>query len=131
MTITRLHHTSIPMPPDGQDEARRFYTGIMGLTEIPTPSSLDASRVVWFAVGDDGDELHLYVEDEYRPGKSGQHLCLVVDDLDAMRLALEADGIDIGTEPEIAFRPRFSFRDPFGNKIEITEIHGNYLDAEV
>lgn len=119
------------MPPGGRSEAQRFYTGVMGLREIPTPSSLDPGRIIWFAVGDDGDEIHLFAEVSAHTGMSGQHLCLVVDDLEEMRQKLEADGVQIGQEPEITNRPRFSFRDPFGNKIEITEIHGSYLDAEV
>lgn len=131
MGVMRLQHASIPMPDGGGEEARRFYTEVMGLKEIPTPASLDADRIIWFAVSDDGDELHLFTEDDFRPNDGGQHLCLVVDDLDATREIVEADGIEIHQEPEIAFRPRFSFRDPFGNKIEITEIRGNYLDAEV
>lgn len=130
MGVQRLQHTSIPMPPGSKHEARRFYTEVVGLTEIQTPSSLDPDRIIWFRVSEDGDELHLFTEEGARASTSGQHLCLVVDDLDAMRGAIEAEGIEIGHEPEIPFRPRFSFRDPFGNKIEMTEILGDYLDAE-
>jgi len=131
MGIQRLQHTSIPMPPGGREEAHRFYTEVMGLKRIPTPASMDSGRILWFAVGNDGDELHLFTEVSAHTGMSGTHVCLVVDDLEAMRQKLEAEGIEIGSEPDVPFRPRFSFRDPFGNKIEITEIHGNYLDAEV
>jgi catechol 2,3-dioxygenase-like lactoylglutathione lyase family enzyme len=130
MSIRRLHHTSIPMPIGGNDEARRFYTGVLGLREIPPPSTLSRDRLVWFSVSDDGDELHVLTVDDFQPNTNGQHLCLVVDDLDAVRQALVAAGLDIGEEPTIAYRPRFSFRDPFNNKIEITEINGDYLDAE-
>lgn len=130
MNIHRLQHTSIPMPPGGNDEARRFYGGILGLKEIPPPSTLRRDRLVWFSVSDDGDELHLLSEDTFHPSENGQHLCFVVNDLAPIRKALEDAGCEIGEEPPIAFRPRFSFRDPFGNKIELTEIHGNYLDAE-
>lgn len=128
MGIFRLQHTTIPMPPGGNDEARRFYGGVLGLPEKPVPSALDATRIVWFAVSDDGDELHVLTQDGVDPSISGQHLCLVVDDLNETREALVADGIEIGEEPPIRNRPRFSFRDPFGNKVEITEIHGDYLD---
>lgn len=130
MNVHRLQHTSIPMPIGGNDEARRFYTGVLGLREIPPPSTLREDRLVWFSVSDDGDELHLLTVDDFQPNTNGQHLCLVVDDLNAVRRALVAAGVDIGEEPTIAYRPRFSFRDPFGNKIEITEINGDYLDAE-
>lgn len=128
MGIFRLQHTTIPMPPGGNDEARRFYGGVLGLPEKPVPSSLDSSRIVWFSVSDDGDELHVLTDEGADPAASGQHLCLVVDDLDAIRKALAEDDVEIGEEPHIHNRPRFSFRDPFGNKVEITEIHGDYRE---
>lgn len=128
MGIFRLQHTTIPMPPGGNEEARRFYGSVLGLPEKPVPSSLDASRIVWFSVSEDGDELHLLTQEDVDPGVSGQHLCLVVDNLDEIRAELEGDGVEIGEEPTIHNRPRFSFRDPFGNKVEITEIHGDYRE---
>lgn len=128
MGIVRLQHTTIPMPLGANEEARRFYGGLLGLPEKPVPSSLPADRIVWFAVGDDGDELHILAEEEFEPSTNGQHLCFVVDDLEAVRQSLVSDDVQIGAEPEIRNRPRFSFRDPFGNKVEITEIHGDYRD---
>lgn len=130
MSVQRLQHTSITMPPGGNDQARQFYGGLIGLEEIPSPVTLQQERLVWFSVSEDGDELHLMVDDDFTPITNGQHLCLVVDDLAEMRGRLENAGVEIGEEPPIASRPRFSFRDPFGNKIEITEITGNYLDGQ-
>lgn len=130
MNIHRLQHTSITMPPGGNDEARRFYTGILGLKEIPSPSSMGKGRLVWFSISDDGDELHLVVDENFEPSRNRQHLCMVVHDLAAMRKRLEDAGVETGDEPPIPFRPRFTFRDPFGNKIELTEITGDYLDAQ-
>jgi catechol 2,3-dioxygenase-like lactoylglutathione lyase family enzyme len=129
MSIFRLQHTTIPMPVGANDEARRFYGGVLGLPEKPVPPSLREDRIVWFAVSDDGDELHVLAEDGFQPSSNGQHLCLVVHDLESVRQALIDDNIEIGHEPDIHNRPRFSFRDPFGNKVEITEIHGDYMDA--
>lgn len=128
--FTRLHHTSIPMPSGGNDEARRFYGGVLGLHEVTPPSTLGSDRLVWFLIGDQGDELHLYVEQDFVPSSNGQHVCFVADDLAGVRSALEAEGIQIGVEPDILYRPRFSFRDPFGNKVEVTEIHGDYKLTE-
>ena len=130
MGIFRLQHATIPMPVGANDEARRFYGGVLGLPEKPVPSSLDGDRIVWFSASEDGDELHVLAHDDFSPNLNGQHLCLVVSDLGEIRRALVADGIEIGEEPPIHNRPRFSFRDPFGNKVEITEIHGDYLDKE-
>lgn len=130
MSIFRLQHTTIPMPQGANDEARRFYGGVLGLPEKPVPPSLNADRIVWFSVSEDGDELHVLADEGVDPAKSGQHLCLVVNELESVRQALIEDGIEIGEEPPIHNRPRFSFRDPFGNKVEITEIHGDYMELE-
>lgn len=130
MSIFRLQHTTIPMPQGGNDEARRFYGGVLGLSEKPVPPSLNADRIVWFSVSEDGDELHVLADEGVDPAKSGQHLCLVVSELESVRQTLIDDGIEIGEEPPIHNRPRFSFRDPFGNKVEVTEIHGDYLELE-
>jgi catechol 2,3-dioxygenase-like lactoylglutathione lyase family enzyme len=130
MGIFRLQHTTIPMPAGANDEARRFYGGVLGLDEKPVPPALNADRIVWFSVSEDGDELHVLAHDDFEPNLNGQHLCLVVDDLEEIRQALVGDGIEIGSEPDIHNRPRFSFRDPFGNKVEITEIHGDYMELE-
>lgn len=130
MNIHRLQHTSITMPPGGKEEARRFYAGILGLTEIPAPPIMSEDRLIWFAVSDDGDELHLVVDDTFEPSRNRQHLCMVVHDLATIRKTLDDAGVQTEDELPIAFRPRFSFRDPFNNKIELTEIRGNYLDAQ-
>jgi hypothetical protein len=57
-TVLRLQHTSVPMPPDGHAAARSFYGGILGLEELPPPSTLEAHRLVWFRAGDGGHEVH-------------------------------------------------------------------------
>lgn len=98
------------MPPGGNAEARRFYTGVLGMCEIPSPSTMPQNRLVWFSVSDDVDELHLLVDEEFQPVVNGQHLCLVVHDLAALRQVLEDAGVKTCEEPYIPFRPRFSFR---------------------
>ena len=49
------------------------------------------------------------------------------DDVDAARRHLTAAGVEIGDEPPIPGRPRFTCRDPFGNLIEVTTIRGSYV----
>ena len=124
--LKRLQHCSVPMPEGGNEEARRFYRDTLGLREIPPPSTLDRGRLVWFQLNPEGDELHVFVQHGFRPSPEGQHLCLEVADLDRVRADLAARGVEMGIEPEIPNRPRLTIRDPFGNKIEITEIRGPY-----
>lgn len=113
-----FHHVSVPRPPGAEsaERARRFYCDIIGLREIPVPSTLTASDLVWFAVGD--AELHLYAEPA--SGGHGRHFCLHVDNQATLRVQLIAAGYPCGDTIPIPGRPRFFTTDPFGNSIEIT-----------
>ncbi len=122
--VTRLQHTSIPMPADGADRARTFYGEALGMTEKTPPSSL--SNVVWFEAGPDGHELHCFVDPEFAGKPTQQHLCLQVNDLDALRNHLAQKGVPMEETIAITNRPRFFVRDPFENLVELTQITGDY-----
>jgi catechol 2,3-dioxygenase-like lactoylglutathione lyase family enzyme len=114
-----LQHVSVPMPQGGHDAARGFYGGLLGLEEREVPPKLDASELVWFRVGDDL-ELHVFESDESPP--RGQHFCLRLDaGLAELRARLESAGVEVEDTTEIVGRPRFMCRDPFGNRLELTE----------
>lgn len=128
--VTRLQHTSIPMPPDGHDRARAFYGVALGMTEKAPPPTLDTSKLVWFRASGDGDEIHLFVDPDVSVMSSRQHLCLVVDDLTGYRARLEANGVRIEETDPITNRPRFFVNDPFGNLVEIAQVTGLYEGEE-
>jgi catechol 2,3-dioxygenase-like lactoylglutathione lyase family enzyme len=114
-----LQHVSIPVPPGRRSEAREFYNGLLGLDERDVPPKLDPAQLIWFRVGGDL-ELHLFESDE--PAPRSQHFCLRVDSgLDELRRRLEDAGVETKDTDEIIGRPRFFCRDPFGNRVELTE----------
>ncbi len=121
--VRRLQHVSVPRP--GGSEAHRravaFYQDLLGLKEIPKPSTFTDIDVTWFQIGD--SEIHVYASgaDEPLP-HSGPHFCLVVADLQSARVRLEAAGHECAVPTEIPGRPRFNTQDPWGNQIEITVI---------
>ncbi len=123
--VKRLQHTSVPMPPGGEDLARAFYGGALGMREIPKPSTL-SNNLVWFAANDDGDEVHVFQEDSMKLNSAAQHLCLEVDDIEAFGARLEQHGYRPRTGEIIHNRPRLFVRDPFDNLIELVEIRGQY-----
>jgi catechol 2,3-dioxygenase-like lactoylglutathione lyase family enzyme len=115
----QLQHVSVPMPAGGHDAARAFYGGLLGLEERDVPPKLDPAELIWYRAGADL-EVHLFESGE-TPLPS-QHFCLRLDaGLGELRSRLEAAGVEVADTVEIVGRPRFMCRDPFGNRIELTE----------
>lgn len=123
--IRRLQHASVGIETGREDEARAFYSGALGLIEKARPIGLKHNPVIWFDAGDGEHEVHLMATARY-VAPDGNHLCLEVEDLAAMRARMQRHGIAILEVEEIDNRPRFVVKDPFGNGIELTQILGRY-----
>jgi catechol 2,3-dioxygenase-like lactoylglutathione lyase family enzyme len=119
----RLQHVSIPIDVDGDDAARAFYGGLLGMEERDVPPRLDPSELIWFRAGGD-NELHLIKQGRLDLGPA--HFCFVVDgDLDAVRARLDEGGVETWDTTPIVGRPRFFARDPFGNTLELTRFEAD------
>jgi catechol 2,3-dioxygenase-like lactoylglutathione lyase family enzyme len=125
-SVKRLQHTSIPMPPGGDENARAFYGAVLGMREIAKPEGLAAMTVIWFAANDDGDEVHVFKDEHLGRNSAAQHLCLEVDDIEAYKARLGEHGYEVRVPETIQNRPRLFVRDPFDNLIELVEIRGQY-----
>lgn len=117
INFKRLDHVQLCCPRDGEDRAREFYGGLLGLTEIEKPAPLKANGGMWFRVAD--VQLHIGVEDA--AAKSKRHPAFEVESVEAIRKYLEANGVRTRDEKEIEGVKRFSFFDPFDNRIELLE----------
>lgn len=115
--IKRLDHIQICVPIGKENEARDFYTNIMGLKEIPKPVELIPNGGLWYQVGD----IQLHIGTENATTKSKQHPAFEVIDLSSARQHLESHNIKIKEETRVPGQNRFSFFDPFGNRIELLE----------
>ncbi|MEI7488076.1 MAG: hypothetical protein WCJ72_11835, partial [Chryseobacterium sp.] len=58
--IKRLDHVDIIIPKDGEDEARQYYCGILGMREIEKPEILKKNGGLWLQL--DGSQVHLSYE---------------------------------------------------------------------
>lgn len=119
MRIIGLHHAQITIPRGTEDQARKFYCGVLGLTEIEKPPSLRARGGFWLQVGD--REMHVGTEDGVDRHKTKAHLAYQVTDLAGWRKKLAERGIPVLESIPIPGYDRFEFRDPFGNRVEMIE----------
>ena len=116
----RADHVHITVPPEKLEEAKVFYTEILGLELIDRPNHLFLSAGYWFNIGD----MQLHIGTEPKLPVSTRHTAFEVEDVDASLKYLE-NKVQILPEPAIPGRRRFAFLDPFGNRIELLQIVGS------
>jgi catechol 2,3-dioxygenase-like lactoylglutathione lyase family enzyme len=116
--IRALHHVQLAMPRDREDDARAFYSGVLGMIERPKPEHLARRGGVWFSAGDAA--IHLGVEDDFRSARKA-HPALLVSDLEALLERCRAAGVAVVTDEPLPGYDRAYVSDPFGNRIELLE----------
>ena len=117
----RLSHINVTMPKGGEDAARAFYVGQLGLKEIPKPEMMRVRGGVWFDAG--GLDIHLSVEEGRIGGDAQRHFGIECGDVDGLRTRLKSAGIETEDGRPAPWK-RFFVRDPFGNRIEVHEAGG-------
>lgn len=121
MGIVALDHIQLAMPAGGEDKARTFYAGVLGLAEQAKPDNLRRRGGVWFVKGD--VRVHLGVEAGFRPARKA-HPAFRVENLAELRARCESAGFPtVADEPWTGYA-RFYVDDPFGNRIECLESDG-------
>lgn len=113
-----IDHVQLSMPVGGEERARAFYTGVLGLAEVTKPAALAARGGVWFAAP--GVAVHLGVETDFRPAMKA-HPGFIVADLGPLRTRLSAAGIVVEEDDSGLPIDRCYVRDPFGNRIELID----------
>ena len=116
-----LSHINLTMPKGSEAVARSFYTGILGLREIPKPEPLRIRGGVWFDAG--GLDIHLSVEEQRLGPDVQRHFGLECADVEELRVILRNAGVETEDGRPAPWK-RFFVRDPFGNRIEIHESGG-------
>jgi catechol 2,3-dioxygenase-like lactoylglutathione lyase family enzyme len=117
----KLSHINVTMPKGSEPLARSFYSGYLGLPEIPKPQPLQSRGGVWFNAG--GLDIHLSADEHHSGPDAQRHFGLECPDVDALRARLQTAGIPTEDGRPAPWK-RFFVRDPFGNRIEIHEPGG-------
>ena len=117
INFRRLDHVQVCIPRGAEGRAREFYGGLLGLEEVEKPEVLKKNGGMWYGVAD--VSLHIGVEEVVAPSK--RHPAFEVEGVAEVRAYLERNGVRTKDEPDIPGVRRFSFFDPFGNRIELLE----------
>ena len=121
--ITQVHHIQIFVPREVEQEAKHFYSEILGLEEIPKPEAFHKNEGAWYQHGP--NQLHMSLlrhrEDNL---ESLRHVCYMVTNLASAEKTMREAGVEIIPDD----RPfdgwtRFYVRDPGGNYIEIAQMN--------
>ena len=117
ITFKRADHIHICVPPERLEEARKFYTDIIGLKPAHRPEVF-VNPGYWFDIGDIG--LHIGIE---APSpRTIRHSAFEVADIKEARRHLEQNGVHTYEEEMIPGRERFFFLDPFSNRMELLQL---------
>ncbi len=116
-----LHHVQIAIPPGSEDACRAFYVDVLGMTEIKNPPVLAARGGMW--VGADALEIHLGVEEDFRPARQA-HPGVRVEDLDGLTKRLTDNGVEVTWDDNFPGHRRFYAFDNLGNRLEFLQRSG-------
>ena len=117
MPIVSIDHVQLAIPEGGEPQARAFFTGLLGMREVPKPANL-SPKGCWFEAG--SLSLHIGVDPDFRPARKA-HPALLVDNLVEMVRKLEMAGVPFAPGKPLEGYKRGDILDPFGNRIEIME----------
>jgi len=115
-----LDHVQLAAPAGSEAAARRFYGGLLGLTELNKPDAMAGRGGAWFALAD-GGQLHIGVQEPFSPA-SKAHPALRAGDEAALRALasrLSAGGAPVRWDEALSGVTRFYTDDPFGNRLEL------------
>ncbi|MED1950761.1 VOC family protein [Brevibacillus centrosporus] len=111
-------HVQLAAPVGCEEEARRFFGDLLGMTEVPKPEKLKVRGGVWFQCGP--QMIHIGVEAAFQPAKKA-HPAFLVGNIERLMAHLQESGIPLRVDDEIPGVIRFFTEDPFGNRLEFME----------
>ena len=116
--IIGIDHIQLAAPIGSEEEARKFYSELLGMNELPKPDELKSRGGCWFQCG--SQEVHIGIQDDFTPAKKA-HPAFTVKNLELLKSRLIEFGYVINEETPIEGRSRFFTDDPFNNRIEFIE----------
>jgi catechol 2,3-dioxygenase-like lactoylglutathione lyase family enzyme len=122
-----LDHVQVAAPAGCEEQARRFYGELLGLSEVEKPSALRERGGVWFALGA-GAQLHVGVEaEDFVPARKAHPGLRIgtVARLETLGRRLAAVGCRVDWDSAVPGVARFFTADPFGNRLELLAVRAS------
>lgn len=116
--IRAIDHVQIAIPVGGEEKARPFYAGVLGLTEVPKPAPQNTRGGLWFEAG--AVKVHLGAEQDFRANDKA-HVAFLVDDVRVLVDEARVGGYRVRDDDPLEGYIRAFLYDPFGNRIEILQ----------
>lgn len=116
--VKRLEHIQLAMPVGGEQRAREFYQGALGIPEVPKPPYLANRGGCWFERGE--LKIHLGADADFNPARRA-HPALLVEGLRELADELRRLGYEVKQDERLEGYYRIYAHDPFGNRIELME----------
>lgn len=119
-SFSGIDHVQLAAPPGCEDEARRFFSGVLGWQELPKPEALKHRGGVWFTCGH--HQVHIGIQSDFTPAQKA-HPAFLVNNLAALKARLQFHQIPVKDDEirEEEGIQRFFTHDPFGNRLEFME----------
>lgn len=117
--LVGIDHVQLAAPPGCEEEARRFFGGLLGLEEVAKPESLRDRGGVWFRIG--AQQLHVGVDDGFAPARKA-HPAFAVTGYEELVARLRSAGAEIVEDEAVPGLRRCYTTDPWGNRIELAAV---------
>jgi catechol 2,3-dioxygenase-like lactoylglutathione lyase family enzyme len=117
--LTGIDHVQLAAPPGCEEEARRFFGGLLGLEELEKPEPLRTRGGVWFAVG--SQQLHVGVEPDFAPARKA-HPAFAVAGYEELLARLRRAGVEVVEDNALPGMNRCYVSDPWDNRIELLAV---------
>lgn len=116
--IKKIDHVQLAAPRGCEEEARSFFNGVLGMTEIEKPEELKKRGGVWFEFN--SFQIHIGVEDPFIPAKKA-HPAIEIQNLEALKIRLTQKNVQYQEDDNLPGAKRIHVFDPFGNRMEFLE----------
>ncbi len=118
MTLLAIDHVQLAMPAGREADARAFYSGILGLTEVAKPDDLARRGGCWFESA--AVKVHLGVDPDFHAAAKA-HPAFLVDDVKRLEAEATKAGYRTANDVPLEGYERIHVYDPFGNRIELMQ----------